>query len=96
MSGPDHPAKADKPRWARMRTEIFDRFGWRCARCGKAGCLELDHIVPIHRNGSPWDVANLQPLCRDCHLDKSRGERETVEPQRDAWRDLVVERLKSS
>ena len=42
------------------------------------------------RGGDPYDLANLQTLCRACHIDKTRGERERPDPGRDAWRELLA------
>ena len=41
-----------------------------CARCGRDGELERDHIVPLWRSGR--DIPeNLQYLCRVCHRYKT-------------------------
>lgn len=58
-----------------MRRGILERDGYRCRKCGAAARLEVDHIVPLHRGGDEWDSANLQALCRTCHIYKSRLER---------------------
>ena len=81
----------DQRRWQLLRLRIFERDGWRCCSCGKAGRLECDHVVPLHRGGDPYDPANLQTLCVGCHIAKSRGERERPDPGREAWRALVTE-----
>ena len=61
-------------RWARVRRQAFRRDGYRCTACGKAGRLECDHIDRDWR-GDPYELANLQTLCRPCHIDKTgRGE----------------------
>ena len=57
---------------------------------GRAGALECDHVTPQYRGGDPYDLANLQTLCRACHIDKTRGERERPDPGRDAWRELLA------
>ena len=61
-------------RWAAARRAVFERDGWRCVRCGRAGRLECDHVTPLDRGGDPWDQANLQTLCRACHIAKTREE----------------------
>lgn len=48
--------------------------GDRCARCGSAERLELDHIVPLW-NGGTNDPDNLQLLCYTCHKLKTSDER---------------------
>ena len=55
--------------------------------------MECDHVVPLDRGGSPYDLANLQSLCRACHIAKSASENEQPDPARDRWRKLVSELL---
>ena len=33
------------------RRQVFKRDGYRCVDCGRAGKLEGDHVVPLHRGG---------------------------------------------
>ena len=70
----------NRQRWARVRLAVFKRDGWRCRRCGGASRLECDHVLAQFRGGDPYDLANLQTLCRGCHIKKSRGERERPDP----------------
>ena len=59
-----------------LRKLAKDRDGWRCVKCGRAGRLEVDHIVPVFKGGAMWELDNLQTLCRTpCHFAKSAGER---------------------
>jgi len=32
---------------------------------------EIDHILPIHKGGDPFDLLNLQTLCGKCHRSKT-------------------------
>lgn len=55
--------------------KYFDRlaaqFDERCANCGAADNLVLDHILPIARGGrSSYD--NLQLLCAECNRIKGK------------------------
>lgn len=48
-----------------------------CVACSAAGrvtaATEVDHIIPLFLGGDDaWD--NLQPLCHDCHVDKTNAE----------------------
>ena len=81
-------------RWRRLRRTVLERDGWRCKRCGKAGVLEVDHVTPMQHGGAEWDSANLQVLCRGCHIAKTRSENTVyADPGRDAWRVLIDSRL---
>lgn len=67
---------------AARRAEYFD--GKSCVTCGSTESLELDHIDPttkVHHAIWSWraerreaELAKCQPLCRDCHISKSRKE----------------------
>ena len=82
----------DRKRWAVIRRRVFDRDGWRCRNCGRSGRLECDHIRPVKWGGAVYDMANLQTLCRECHIAKTRAENRQNWPERDAWAALVAER----
>ena len=83
-------------RWAVIRRNLLDAANWRCSQCGRYS-NQVDHIVPLHKGGAPFDPANLQPLCggRDgCHAKKTLQEnRREPTPAEAAWRDLVAELL---
>jgi len=49
---------------------VFDRYGWRCCNCLSSDQLEIDHIVPVSKDG-PNEPSNIQPLCRSCNASKS-------------------------
>ena len=83
-------------RWAAVRRAVFKRDGFRCVECGKAGRLEVDHIVPMQREPGqdPYDPNGLQTLCRSCHVAKTAAEnRREPTPAEAAWRELVNEML---
>lgn len=86
-----HPATEHASRWEGLRRAVFDRAAWRCEACGKPGALECDHRQPLFRGGARWDAANLQALCRACHLTKTKRERGrgAPGPGARAWAALV-------
>ena len=89
-----HHRRLHAGRWTRVRRAVLDRDGFRCRRCGKAGRMEVDHLVPLDRGGDPWDLANLQALCRSCHFAKTAAERRRPDtPGEAAWRAFVRELL---
>lgn len=85
----------DQRRWRHVRRRVLERDGYRCTCCGKAGRLEVDHIVGLERDGAAYDPGNLQTLCRGCHIAKTRRERrqKTITPAVTAWRSFVNELL---
>ena len=89
--GSRHFAALNRKRWALLRLRVFERDGWRCRKCGRAGAPECDHVRPLRRGGDPYDLANLQSLCRACHIQKTASENTRPDPARDAWRALVAE-----
>ena len=56
--------------WTRIRAEVL----WEnklCQKCGVNPSSEVDHIREIAVGGDPFDKANLQALCRQCHKAKT-------------------------
>lgn len=47
-----------------------------CLEQGKTViALNVDHIIPLTQwTGNPYDLINLQPLCKPCHSIKTRKE----------------------
>lgn len=63
--------KLKDPKWQKKRLEIFQRDGFRCARCfNDTSMLAVHHKVYIKGN-EPWDYDNdlLVTLCEECHSD---------------------------
>ena len=88
----------NRTRWRAVRLKALDRDNWGCVQCGRKGRLEVDHITPLDWGGEPFDLTNVQTLCRPCHFDKTRSERplRTVTPEQRAWKDFINERLSDS
>ena len=91
-----HHVDLNARRWAAVRRAVLNRDNFRCVECGRAGKLEVDHIVPMQREPGQ-DVYNphgLQAICRTCHIEKTRREnRRPLTPAESAWRALVAEML---
>ena len=85
-------------RWGRVRREVLERDGWRCVQCGKAGRLEVDHVIPLEREPGqdPYDPDGLQSLCVNCHANKTRTENgRELSPDEKAWQEFLIEQLNS-
>ena len=81
-----HHAALDGPQWAAARRRALEAAAWRCGRCGRSGRLEVHHRRPLHRGGEPYQLDNLEVVCRACHIDAHR--RPLTEAEQ-AWRRLV-------
>lgn len=58
--------------WGRVREVIYARDGGICMKCGKRvfKLFHVDHIIPISKGGSEWELSNLELSCIDCNLKK--------------------------
>lgn len=84
--------RLDRVRWAGVRKAALERAGWRSELSGRVGKLECDHIKPLNRGGAPYDLANVQILTRDEHIQKTRSEnRRPLTAEQQAWRSLLLE-----
>ena len=60
----------DNKFWKKLSKFIFSRDNYTCKYCGQiGGILEVDHIVPISKDGSN-DTNNLTTSCRKCNRQK--------------------------
>lgn len=50
-------------------SDLVEKCGRRCVRCGADGSLAKDHIVPVFMGGSDG-IENVQPLCTSCNSSK--------------------------
>ena len=56
-----------------LRTNVFEKFNYRCVQCGatnKDCMLEIDHIIPLNKGGGNG-IENLQVLCSSCNRSKN-------------------------
>ena len=60
----------------KMKTEVMERDGHSCRRCGSIFQLEVDH-VRARANGGINQINNLQSLCRACNQRKGARLRST-------------------
>lgn len=58
----------------KLKKQLEDKFGSKCAYCESVENLEIDHIHPVFKRGDNA-IENLQLLCRPCHFVKSQSER---------------------
>lgn len=54
----------------KIRFAVYQKYNYRCAKCGSTGELEVDHIFPIAKGGKS-NFENLQTLCHRCNALKS-------------------------
>jgi 5-methylcytosine-specific restriction protein A len=57
-------------RWLRLRLLQLSMHPL-CKYCHEQGratlAVDVDHIVPLAKGGEPYDLGNLQSLCKTCH-----------------------------
>lgn len=58
---------------AKEWNNLCKKYNYRCLACGKKKKLEVDHIIPLSKNGSA-SIDNIQPLCRSCNSKKGTNE----------------------
>ncbi|KKN88438.1 hypothetical protein LCGC14_0250010 [marine sediment metagenome] len=61
--------KKRRPLKRSEKTAIFERDKHRCVQCGDWKKLQIDHIVPISKNGTNH-ADNLQTPCQTCNSNK--------------------------
>lgn len=88
-----HHDGLNRKEWGRLRRKALDRDGWRCVDCGKAGRLEVDHVIPLKDGGAPLDLNNVAARCRDCHFRKTASERRRPRSARQAAWDRYVDSI---
>lgn len=75
----DHAGKSRQARgygaaWDRLRKEVMKRDKGLCQACLRydrvTAAHAVDHIHPKAKGGSD-DLANLEAICRPCHIDKT-------------------------
>jgi 5-methylcytosine-specific restriction protein A len=56
--------------WKRIRRQVLERDGHLC-QIQAAGCTsratQVDHIVPVAKNGEWWNPDNLRAACGSCN-----------------------------
>ena len=67
-------------RWQRLRIAVKHRDKMTCQACKHPAIRpEVDHVKPIYTSGANFfveffDIDNLQLLCRNCHMAKTKKE----------------------
>ncbi len=51
------------------KRELLKLYGSPCFVCGSIKRIQLDHVIPIARNGN-HSIGNLIPLCQKCNASK--------------------------
>jgi 5-methylcytosine-specific restriction endonuclease McrA len=45
---------------------VLAKYKYRCAYCGSKKNVEMDHIIPVSKNGE-HTIHNVIPACRSCN-----------------------------
>lgn len=61
--------------WQTIRKKVLARDGGLCQIAAR-GCTiratQVDHIVPVAKGGSWWDMSNLRAACARCNNGRNR------------------------
>lgn len=84
MSNSEYMKEYMLRRYHKRMEDAKNKLGNKCAKCGAANELEIDHIDPTQKTftlgGKGWnikkelfdkEVDKCQLLCKDCHNDKT-------------------------
>lgn len=66
---------------ASKRMHVFERDDFTCQYCGRSAPeveLEVDHVLPVARNGKN-DISNLVTICRECNYGKGDDYSDAIE-----------------
>ena len=87
-----HHAALNQRRWRQVRRQVLDKASWTCSEGPHYG-NEVDHRVPLRQGGfGPYDIENLQVLCQEHHIAKTRIENQKVlSPEQQAWRAFLIQ-----
>lgn len=88
----NHVAIKNDPRWHAARAACLERDGATCQACGSTEQPEADHKQPLQLGGDPFDLANLQTLCKPCNVRKGTTPlvAEQVTWISDRWPELLI------
>ena len=67
-------------RWRHVRRKALKRANYECERCGRVGRLEVHHKEPLAKGGAPYDLRNLEVLCRPCHFAETAEQNRRLPP----------------
>ena len=54
-------------KWKKVRALALERDGYRCQRCAEQHDLVVHHDLERDSGHDPFDLDNLETLCRRCH-----------------------------
>lgn len=91
--------REEMEQWRETENELIETYfpasdPWRgIGHPSPESRLEVDHITPVADGGHPFDPANLQTLCEDCHGNKTSRENSERAEQRTPSRGDMSESL---
>jgi len=60
-------------KWRRFSKWYRKKYPF-CKKCDKLAS-DVDHIIPIKEGGDPYNLKNLQALCKTCHAKKTKEDK---------------------
>lgn len=79
----DYNAYLESSKWKQKRASVLKRAGGRCEACGKNKATEVHHRTYDHLYNEP--LFDLFAICRSCHEDITRMDRESRSRRMVSW-----------
>lgn len=74
--------------------EALEYFDGKCAYCQQKKTLEIDHVIPLSKNGS-FTRNNIIPVCKSCNSRKYTSDMETWYRKQDYFSEAQLSKIKS-
>jgi 5-methylcytosine-specific restriction endonuclease McrA len=75
----------------RQRFNVFNNC---CAYCGTDGDMQIEHVVPISKNGA-HDIGNIVPACMSCNFSKRSKDMEKWYKSQPFFNELRLKKIQS-
>lgn len=72
----------------------FNEFNNCCAYCGTDGDMQIEHVVPISKNGA-HDIGNIVPACMSCNFSKRSKDMEDWYKNQPFFNELRLRKIQS-
>ena len=83
-------ARLHAGRWATFAAGYLIATGGGAGNAAAQEDSNAITYIPTRKRLDPYDLGNLQTLCRTCHVEKTARENTQDDPERRAWRAFIA------